>query len=389
MKKKGLRHLAAQLTVALGIMTWTACSDSNQFKLEGTITEAADSMLYLEQMGLDGPVLLDSVKLDEQGHFSFAEEAPTAPEFYRLRIKRQIVNISVDSTETITVTGSLPSLASDYQVKGSDNCERIRQLTLKQMDLIQRIIDAEKAPELNVNQVADSIDQLISAYKQEVIGSYIFKDPKAASSYFALFQALGNVLIFNPKDNAEDIRIFAAVATAWDTFYPGSLRGENLHNIALEGMRNKRIVAARNISNIEGSKITTTGVIDIKLTDNKGVERALTDLKGKVVMLHFNLFGVNTSPQEILHLRELYNRYHSRGLEIYQVALDGDEHFWKQQTAALPWISVRDEAGVRSQRLVMYNVQRVPEFFLIDRDNNLVSRSSQIKDIDKAIEELL
>ena len=182
MKKKGLRKLAAQLTVALGIMTWTACSDSNQFKLEGTITEAADSMLYLEQMGLDGPVLLDSVKLDEQGHFSFAEEASTAPEFYRLRIKRQIVNISVDSTETITVTGSLPSLASDYQVKGSDNCERIRQLTLKQMDLIQRIIDVEKAPELNVNQVADSIDQLISAYKQEVIGSYIFKDPKAASS---------------------------------------------------------------------------------------------------------------------------------------------------------------------------------------------------------------
>ena len=389
MKKKGLRKLAAQLTVALGIMTWTACSDSNQFKLEGTITEAADSMLYLEQMGLDGPVLLASVKLDEQGHFSFAEEASTAPEFYRLRIKRRIVNISVDSTETITVTGSLPSLASDYQVKGSDNCERIRQLTLKQMDLIQRIINVEKAPELNVNQVADSIDQLISAYKQEVIGSYIFKDPKAASSYFALFQALGNVLIFNPKDNAEDIRIFAAVATAWDTFYPGSLRGENLHNIALEGMRNKRIVAARNISNIEESKITTTGVIDIKLTDNKGVERALTDLKGKVVMLHFNLFGVNTSPQEILHLRELYNRYHSRGLEIYQVALDGDEHFWKQQTAALPWISVRDEAGVRSQRLVMYNVQRVPEFFLIDRDNNLVSRSSQIKDIDKAIEELL
>ena len=303
MKKKGLRKLAAQLTVALGIMTWTACSDSNQFKLEGTITEAAASMLYLEQMGLDGPVLLDSVKLDEKGHFSFAEEASTAPEFYRLRIKRQIVNISVDSTETITVTGSLPSLASDYQVKGSDNCERIRQLTLKQMDLIQRIIDTEKAPELNVNQVADSIDQLISAYKQEVIGNYIFKDPKAASSYFALFQALGNVLIFNPKDNAEDIRIFAAVATAWDTFYPGSLRGENLHNIALEGMRNKRIVAARNISNIEESKITTTGVIDIKLTDNKGVERELTDLKGKVVMLHFNLFGVNTSPQEILHLR--------------------------------------------------------------------------------------
>jgi hypothetical protein len=76
-------------------------------------------------------------------------------------------------------------------------------------------------------------------------------------------------------------------------------------------------------------------------------------------------------------------------LEIYQVALDPDEHFWKQQTAQLPWISVREGQGPQSPNLAVYNIQSVPEFFLIDRGNNIVARSNTIKDLEQAIKELL
>jgi hypothetical protein len=95
------------------------------------------------------------------------------------------------------------------------------------------------------------------------------------------------------------------------------------------------------------------------------------------------------SPARILMLRELYNKYHAQGLEIYQVSLDADEHFWKQQTAALPWICVREPQGIDSSTLTIYNIQGVPEFFLIDRGNNLVSRSQQIEDLEKSIKSLL
>ena len=88
-------------------------------------------------------------------------------------------------------------------------------------------------------------------------------------------------------------------------------------------------------------------------------------------------------------LRELYSKYHEQGLEIYQVDLDGNEHYWKQQTSQLPWISVFDASGINSRNLALYNVQQVPEYFLIDRENNLVSRSQQIEDLEKAIEALL
>jgi hypothetical protein len=74
--------------------------------------------------------------------------------------------------------------------------------------------------------------------------------------------------------------------------------------------------------------------------------------------------------------------------KIYQVSLDPDEHFWKQQTAALPWISVR-ETNANSTTLTIYNVQAVPEFFLIDRGNNIVGRSQTIKDVEQAIRNLL
>ena len=155
-------------------------------------------------------------------------------------------------------------------------------------------------------------------------------------------------------------------------------------------MKNQRIVDAQNKDiQVDASKVQEAGVLDIALIDNKGQERHLTDLKGQVVLLDFHVFALEDSPARIISLRELYNKYHAQGLEIYQVSLDNDEHFWKQQTAALPWISVRDADCINSQRLVIYNIQAVPDFFIIDRGNNLVKRAAQIKDLEAEIKKLL
>ncbi len=383
---KHLWKVAAAMMVALGL---ASCGEK-KFKIEGQVENAKDSLLYLESIGLEGPVAIDSVRLDDDGDFSFSAKQTEAPEFYRLRIGAQIINLAIDSTETVTVKAQMPDMADHYTVEGSAECERIRQLAFMQMDLQNKAIALQNNPGLNSQIVSDSILKMVDAYKSKVKNDYIFKDPKAASSYFALFQTLGNYLIFNPRNNRDDIRVFAAVATSWDTFYPGSVRGENLHNIALTGMKNERIVdAEQQEAQIDEKKITTAGLIDISLQDNKGQMRSLSGLKGKVVMLDFHVFGTKESPRRILMLRELYNKYHAQGFEIYQVALDADEHFWKQQTASLPWICVRDESGINSQRLTVYNVTSLPEYFLIDRDNNLVSRSSQVKNLDEAIKALL
>lgn len=379
-----IRKLLSATAVVAVAFAFTACQEK-KFHVEGTIANAKDSTLYFENMSLQGPVIVDSVKLDDDGAFSFSDKCPEAPEFYRLRIAGQIINVSIDSTETVNVKASMPDMAKNYEVSGSEQCSKIRTLALKQIELQNRAIAIERNINLGTEVAADSINKLVTAYKEEVKRDFIFQEPKAASSYFALFQAIGPYLLFNPRTSKADIKVFAAVATSWDTFYPGAERGENLHNIAIEGMKTERIVAAEQNAKIDASKVSEAGIIDIKLRDNKGVERSLTQLKGKVVLLDFHVFAMDESPKRILMLRELYNKYHAQGLEIYQVSLDTDEHFWKQQTSALPWISVIDPASVNSQTLVLYNVQSVPDFFIIDRSNTLVKRAANVKDLDAEI----
>ena len=384
-----MKHIYKAAAVVLAALSVASCNN-NKFTVEGQISGAKDSVLYFENVGLEGINVLDSVKLGEDGDFSFSEAANQAPEFYRLRIADQIINVSIDSTETVQVKGQYPGMASNYTVSGSDNCDKIRELALKQMDLQAKAIALQSNTELGIVKANDSIQILINAYKDEVKRNYIYKEPYKAYAYFALFQAIGNYLIFNPRNNKDDIKAFAAVATSWDTYYPHAERGQNLHNIAIEGMKNQRIVEAQNADiQVDASKVQEAGVLDIALLDNKGVQRHLTDLKGKVVLLDFHIFAMEESPARIITLRELYNKYHAQGLEIFQVSLDPDEHFWKQQTAALPWINVRDEDGVNSSRLMLYNVQAVPDFFIIDRGNNLVKRAAQIKDLDAEIQKLL
>ena len=372
----------------LAALTFTACNQ-NKFHVNGEIANAKDSVLYFENVGLTGIEVLDSVKLADDGRFDFSHEAPEAPEFYRLRISDQIINIAIDSTETVTVKGQCPAMATQYEVEGSENCQKIKELALKQIALQGQAIALERNMQLDRAQVRDSIMQLLNAYKEDVKMNYIFKEPNKSYAYFALFQTIGPWLIFDPKSNREDVKVFAAVATSWDTYYPGAQRGENLHNIAIEGMKNVRIVDGGNRQQVEESKVVEAGIIEIELKDNKGVKRQLSSLKGQVVLLDFHVFALEDSPKRILMLRELYNKYHAQGLEIFQVSFDSDEHFWKQQTAALPWISVRDANGANSQLLLYYNVPTIPEFFLIDRQNNLVKRSGQMKDIDAEIKALL
>ena len=375
----------------LAAVIMTSCG-GKKFHINGNITEAKDSVLYFENMSLDGPVTIDSVKLTADGQFSFSDEAPSAPEFYRLRIANQIINLSVDSTETITVKADYPHMSTGYTVDGSEECKTIKDLALKQINLQAFVIGIEKNPAIGYDAAEDTIVKVIEQYKDYIKRNYIYKQPMKASSYFALFQSLGQRLIFNPRESKEDIKAFAAVATSWDAYYPKSLRGENLHNIAIEGMKNVRIIEnkmAQARQQLDPSKVKTSNIIDIELRDNKGNMRHLTDLAGKVVLLDFHVFASDGSTQRIMQLRELYNKYHSRGLEIYQVSFDPDEHFWKTQTAALPWICVRDENSTDSNYLMLYNIQQLPTFFLVDKTNTLYKRDAQIKDLDAEIQSLL
>ncbi len=376
---------------ALAALTITACSSGPKFQVNGNVSGADGKMLYLEASGLEGIVPLDSVKLKGEGTFSFKQPRPESPEFYRLRIDDKIINFSVDSIETIQIKAPYADFSTTYTVEGSENSNKIKELTMKQIRLQKEADDllaALRSNRMGHDVFEDSLATLLNNYKEDVKVNYIFAAPNTAAAYFALFQKLNNYLIFDPLNNKDDVKCFAAVATSLNNAFPHAVRSKNLYNIVIKGMKNTRQPQAKALE-IPQEKIVETGIIDIALRDVKGNVRKLTDLKGKVVLLDFSVFQSPAGSPHNLMLRELYNEYAKQGLEIYQVSLDADEHYWKTAADNLPWVCVRDGNGVYSTNVAVYNVRQVPSIFLINRNNELKLRGEDIKNLEAAVKSLL
>ena len=375
------------ILIAMTFLAIAACNDQKpSFTVEGTVKGADDKTLYLYNNALGGAVKVDSVKLTEEGTFALHGEAPQSPELYFLIVGDQMLYFGVDSTETVTINADYATMTSAYEVKGSKSSEKIRQITLRQHDLQRRIMAVERDLGLSRQQIADSLQRMVDSYKTDIAMEFIFENPASIYAYYALFQTMGGWNLYD-RSNPQDVRVFAAVATSWDTFYPESDRAKHLHNTTIKGMSDTRRAAAQEMIAAEtASQIETVTLLDLNLPDASGRNRTLTELKGKVVMLDFHLFNMKESAARILTLRDLYSKYHDQGLEIYQVGLDENEHFWKQQTEKLPWICVYDPSALSARN---YNVQSIPEFFLIDRSNALYKRSSQMNDVEAEIRTLL
>ena len=367
-------------------MLATACRDKGeQFEINGRIAEADGKTLYFEAVTLNGIEALDSTRLDEDGQFCFQGTRPFNPEFYRLRIDRQIVNLSVDSTETIHVEAELPDMGTDYEVEGSGNCQTLKEINNKLIALQQSIKDITNDKALTLGEQERLVHEKINLYKNEMKMHYIMENPASAPAYFALFQTVNGSLIFNPINNPDDIKFVGAVATAWDANYPGTSRTENLHNIAIQGMKNTKRPTPVSLEDIDPGKISAAGIIDIELPDIHGKNRKLSDIRNKVVLLDFTAYSLPSSQERIMQMRGLYDKYSSLGFDIYQVSIDPDEHYWKTACEHLPWTCVYESRGEASGYLGSYLVRRLPTYFLINRHGDLVARDEQIDDLEKTI----
>ena len=382
MMKKVVYFLLALVFVGLG-----ACDNGPKFKVQGEVTGAEDKTLYFEASGLEGIVLLDSVKLRGNGSFSFSESCPESPEFYRLRMGGKVINFSVDSTETVVVKTNAEKFDTDYVVEGSENNLKIKELVMMQAELQQKV-DKLAQSNLPAGLAQTQLLSLVNAYKEKVKRGYIYAAPDKTYAYFALFQTLNGYMIFDPLSNKDDVRCFGAVATSLNNAYPHADRSRNLYNMVIKGMKNTR-TPQQEVVEIDPSIIKETSIIDIQLKDVKGNVRTLTELKGKVVLIDFTVYNNSMSSVHNLALRELYDKYQERGLEIYQISLDADEHFWKTSAANLPWVSVRDANGSYSQYVTLYGVTELPSVFLVGRDNVLKMRGEKIEDLEAELRKLL
>lgn len=385
-----MKQISTRLLTVLGLCMFflSACNYSSDFTVKGVVAGADGQLMYLENVGISNVVTLDSIKLAPGGKFKFTEKRPEYPDFYRLRLNNQLINFAVDSTETISFVADAGTFATSYSVEGSENSKAIKAITLAQLDANQAISRLRK--EYEDKMISDTTYRMkvlaaADAYK-EVARKYIYSAPMSTAAYFALFQQIDGLLFFDLYDR-KDVKAYGAVATSYNHTYPESPRSKHLYNLTLQSMKVLRAQRPVDYSNVETKEIS---FLDIELPDVRGeVVKLSTVAPGKVVLINFTAYQMEWSPALNMALGELYTKYHDQGLEIYQVSLDSDSHFWRNGASNLPWVTVHDPQSVYSQVAGLYNVKQLPALFILDRKGNLVKRVEDVKKLEADVKAVL
>lgn len=379
----------AVLTLIIGCV-FVSCKKGDIFSVEGNIQSAEGDTLYLEHRGLAGIVLLDSAILDDKGSFKFKEPAPKNPEFYQLRIRNKVVAFAVDSVESLRVTADASNLYGSFTVEDSYSNDQLRKVDDMRMKTEQEINSLEKlhtAKEIDDITFLNSLDSVLTLYKKE-ISNLILGNTSSAAAYYAVFQKINDYLIFDPYDK-KDYPMFGAVATSWNRYYPETERTTHLYNFTINALQTRRQLEKQEELFQNITVETESGLPDISLPGVNGERISLSSLKGKVVLLDFVVYSADFSPKHNIDLNSLYQRYNSRGFEIYQVSFDSNEHFWKTSADNLPWVTVRDPRSVSTPLLSLYNVREIPTSFIIDREGDLIGRVEDYSQLSEQLDKVL
>ena len=374
----------------VSLLLLSSCNSTGErFRVQGEIASAEDKILYLEHRALGGIELLDSVKLQKDGKFSFKEDAPQNPEFYQLRIENQILIFAVDSIETITVKADASDLYSSAKMDASLLNDQIREIIDKQQlaeKSISDLIGKHEAKNIDDVTFMEDVDSVLTVYKTYA-SNLILGNPSGAAAYYAVFQKINNYLIFDPYDK-KDYAMFGAVATSWNRFYPDTQRTKHLYNFTMNALRTRKKQDQQGdlMSNIS---VVESKLPDISLSDVKGDKVSLSSFSGSYVLLDFTAYKTDFSLKHNEILNRIYSEFNPKGLEIYQISFDSDAHFWKNVAIELPWKTVYDRLSINSPLLKTYNIRELPTAFLINKEGDLIKRVENFNSLDKDIKELL
>jgi peroxiredoxin len=373
----------------LGILTLTSCFRSNQVKIKGVLKNCKNQTLYFEKIDVFKVRLLDSMKMKNSGRFAFATSAKY-PDFYQLRISDdKIIKLLLEPKEKAIIRGDANRLNKSLDIKGSsgnlllkgllDNIE-ITKLKLDSLSEIFINSDNKSEKEYLTGQYKNIIEQ----HRKYSIG-FILDNSTSLTSITALYQEVepGKILFHR----ARDIQFFKIVTDSLIKRYPKSNHVKVLKintNRLLQDYNSQKILSLAKPENLV--------LPEIYLPDVKGDSMSLLSLKGKYVLLSFWASWNKESINANLKLKDVYEEYHKRGFEIYQVSFDKSARQWHYAVRfdQLPWISVNDSSFPNSLIARNYNVNSLPWNYLIDRNmDNIIAKNLSSVELNKILSELL
>jgi peroxiredoxin len=373
------------LILALSILGCSKASVRISGKLENALK---GQYLYLQELKSE-LTTVDSLKLKEDGTFSFNREI-TQPAFYLLKTAdNNFFTMLLEPGEKIEIEAMFDSLNYPSHVSGSRGTEKMVAYNKALKGTVSKLMSLNEIYSQNANsptlpQVVQTLDSMARQYLNAMntyTKRYIDENIKSLISLVALYQQVApQVYVLDP---VKDIKYFVKVDSSLFSQYPESAPVKSLHEQV------QSLVARAG-----SAALLKEGVVapEISLPSPEGKVISLSSTRGNIVLLDFWASWCGPCRKENPNLVKAFNKYHSKGFNIFQVSLDKTKDDWAKgilDDKLNQWTHVSDLKYWNSIVVPLYKIESIPYNMLLDKDGKIIASNLRGDALEQKLSEVL
>jgi peroxiredoxin len=366
----------------------SGCKD-NSIRISGNLENPVrGEFIYLAELKSNELKTIDSLKIGDDGQFSFSRET-TIPTFFLLKLTNEnFLMILAEPGEKVRIEAMNDSLNYPSSVSGSKGTlkmveynKALRNTVDKLKSLNEVYMNNSNSPELP--KVVQTLDSMAQEYLKGInlyTKKYIDQNIKSLVSLVALYQQVApRVYVL---DQVKDISYYIKVDSSLFSLYPESEPVKALHE-QVQSL----------VSRKGPSAVLSEGIIapEISLPSTDGSIITLSSTRGNIVLLDFWASWCSPCRKENPNLVKAFNQYHKQGFTIFQVSLDKTKEDWLkgiQDDKLSQWTHVSDLKYWNSMVVPLYKIESIPFNMLLDKDGKIIASNLRGAALEQKLAEL-
>ncbi len=328
----------------------------NNLTITGSIVNAEKKMVYFSELEGNSIKVIDSTEVSPNNKFYFSVNIDEAGFYQISNGGKQYTIIIPKKGETISLDIDAQNMMQPTNITGSPTTQQVYAMlqNFSKYDVSMKNLETEFQKVRGTSQ-QDSVGKVL-ANQYEVLNNarlnYLKKEINDNPS-------LASLLFIDKLPIDDNFELYEKVDKELYEKYPKNAFVIQLHQ------------KVANMNKLRVGSIAPE--INMPSPDNKMI--ALSSLRGKVVLIDFWASWCSPCRREMPMNVKLYNKYKSKGFEIYGVSLDKERSSWIRaiKDDGLTWTHVSDLRYWKSAAAKEYGVTGIPFTVLIDRDGKVIA----------------